>query len=86
MVIDTSADMPTTVVETTGEVLLAGFGSAVLLLAEALLLMVDPARSPALAVKMNVKVAEAPAARVAAVSVIVPVPPAAGVVLLKPAG
>src|SRR5438552_206472 len=62
------------------ELLLAGLVSVVAVAAVAVLLMVVPVGSFALALTMMVNVAKAAAVRDAAVRVIVPVPPAGGVV------
>src|SRR5438132_3583158 len=75
-----SADVATVVV--TVDVLLAAFVSVVVVAAEAVLVMVEPLPT----CTTIVKVAVAPAASVGLVSVIVPVPPGAGVKLVKPAG
>src|SRR5439155_1115602 len=68
------------------DVLLPGVGSVVLLETFAVLDKVEPLASLALTLTTRVKVALAPAARVAAVVVTVPVPPTVGVVDVKPTG
>ena len=65
------------------ELLLAGLVSVVAVAAVAVLLMVVPVGTFAFALTMIVNVAEAAAAREVAVKVMVPVPPAGGVVAVK---
>src|SRR5688500_11775614 len=64
-------------------VLLAVFGSAVVAVTVAVLVMIPPGGGTGLAVTTNSKVALAPAAKLAAEDVTVPVPPAAGAVIAK---
>jgi hypothetical protein len=74
-----------TVVDAEAE-LLAGFGSDVDEVAEAVFVMVVPPATFASTFTTSVKVAVPPAAKVGLVAVMFPVPPTAGVVVVQPAG
>src|SRR6266511_4102671 len=76
-----SADASTTVVWVAE--LLAAFGSVVVVVTVAVLLSVEPLAALGLTWTTRVKVALAPAAKLAAVAVKVPVPPTGGVVRLN---
>ena len=79
-VLTTARSAAVATVAVTVELLLAALVSVVVVVAVAVLLMVEPSASLASALTMMTKVARSPAVMDAAVRVIVPVPPAGGVV------
>ena len=81
LVIDTSAEVVTVVVAVAE--LLAAFASVVELVTFAVLVIVVPGATPGLTLTTMVNVAVCPAARVGRVAVTVPVPPAAGAVVVR---